>query len=103
MKRREWLKAMMAAGTAVALVDRAGAQNPTFVGPPGGTRGATLSVIFAGPFVTIGTPNGAKPLVPVAQFASCVRIQVNPGNAGKIAIGTSAMNVSVHASDCPLL
>ncbi len=99
MKRREWLKSVVAAGGAVALAGRAAAQSPPFNGPPAGTRGRVLSVILAGPFDTTGTPNGVKQLASVSQFASCVRVQVNPGNAGKVAIGTSGMNVPRDQGD----
>ncbi len=96
MKRREWLQGLVAVGGVAALVRKAAGQNPAFIGPPAGTRGTLISAIMAGPFDASGTLNGVRQLSAVPQFASFVRIQVNPGNAGKIAIGTSAMDTRAN-------
>lgn len=91
MKRRELFKQILAAGVAAAAVRTLHADEPSYNGPPGGSRGTQLVTILAGPFDTSAAPNGVRPLTDVPQFASHVRIQVNPGQQGKIAIGNSAM------------
>ncbi|PYT34368.1 MAG: hypothetical protein DMG58_05105 [Acidobacteria bacterium] len=76
---------------AAAAVRSLEAQAPSFNGPAGGPRGTQLVTILAGQFDTSGGLNGVRPLTDVPQFSSCVRIQVNPGQQGKIAIGNSSM------------
>jgi hypothetical protein len=91
MKRRELFKQILAAGVAAAAVRSLQAQAPSYNGPPGGSRGTQLVAILAGPFDTSAGLNGVRPLTDVPQFATYVRIQVNPGQQGKIAIGNSVM------------
>jgi hypothetical protein len=91
MKRRELFKQMLAAGVAAAAVRSLQGQAPIYNGPAGGSRGTQLVAILAGPFDTSSGLNGVRPLTDVPQFATYVRIQVNPGQQGKIAIGNSAM------------
>ena len=85
---------MLAAGVAAAVVRSVQGQAPSFNGPAGGSRGTQLVTILAGPFDASGSLNGVRPLTDVAQFATYLRIQVNPGQQGKIAIGNSAMAVA---------
>jgi hypothetical protein len=89
--RRELFKQMLAAGAAVAAIGTLRAQAPSYNGPAGGSRGTQLITILAGAFDTSSGLNGVRPLTDVPQFATCVRVQVNPGKQGKIAIGNSAM------------
>jgi len=91
MKRRELFKQMLAAGVAAVAVQTLRAEAQGYNSPPGGSRGTQLVTILAGPFDTSGGLNGVRPLTDVPQFATHVRIQVNPGQEGKIAIGNSAM------------
>ena len=104
MKRRELFKQMLAAGMAAAAVRSLQGQAPTYNGPAGGSRGTQLVTILAGPFDTSGALNGVRPLTDIPQFATHVRIQVNPGQQGKIAIGNSAMAVaSVNIADAAFI
>ncbi|HXI41588.1 MAG TPA: hypothetical protein VNH83_16520 [Bryobacteraceae bacterium] len=91
MKRRELFKQMLAAGVAAATAGSLQAQGPGYNGPAGGTRGTQLVTILAGAFDTSAGPNGVRSLTDIPQFATYVRIQVNPGQQGKIAIGSSTM------------
>ncbi len=91
MKRRELFKQLLAAGVAAAAARSLQAQGPGYNGPGGGTRGTQLVTILAGAFDASTGPNGVRPLTDVPQFATYVRVQVNPGQQGKIAIGSSAM------------
>ena len=91
MKRRELFQQMLVAGLAVVAAQVLKADDPTFNGPAGGSRGAELATILAGPFDTSGSLNGVRPLTGVPQYATYVRIQVNPGQEGKIAIGGAAL------------
>ena len=92
MNRRELFQKVLGAGAAAVAARALLAQSAgTFNGPAGGSRGTQLSVILAGPFDTSARPNGVRPLADALQFATYVRIQANPGQEGKIAIGNAAM------------
>jgi hypothetical protein len=89
MKRRELFQQTL--GVALFAARALRGQPPTFNGPAGGSRGTQLVTLLAGPFDTSSGPGGIRRLIDVPQFATYVRIQVNPGEEGKIAIGNSAM------------
>jgi hypothetical protein len=92
MNRRELFQKVLGAGAAAVAARALLAQSPsTYNGPAGGSRGTQLVAILAGPFDTSARPNGVRPLTDVPQFATYVRIQANPGQEGKIAIGNSAL------------
>jgi hypothetical protein len=91
MNRRELFQKVLGAGAAVVAAGVLRADGGTFNGPAGGTRGTQLVTILNGPFDTSSQPNGVRALTDTPQFATYVRIQANPGQQGKIAIGHSAM------------
>jgi len=100
MNRRELFQKALGAGAAVIAAGVLRGQSSSFNGPAGGSRGSTLVTILTGPFDTSSYPNGVRPLTDAPQFATYVRIQVNPGQQGKIAIGSSAMaNTTGKAAD----
>jgi len=91
MNRRELFQKVLGTGAAVIAASVLRADAGAFNGPAGGTRGTQLVTILTGPFDTSSQPNGVRALTATPQFATYVRIQANPGQQGKIAIGRSVM------------
>lgn len=88
MNRRELLQTVVLGAGAAAIAKGQLPSNGggTYNGPPGGSRGTTLVPILAGPFVTASRWNGLRKLTEWPQFAVYLRVQVHPGQHGKIAI-----------------
>jgi hypothetical protein len=89
MNRRELFGKLVGAGAALATAGvLAASSDGTYNGPPGGSRGTTLVTVMSGPFSTAGNPDGLLNLTQIPQFVTYVRIQVNPGQHGKIALAS---------------
>jgi hypothetical protein len=91
MNRRELFGKVLGAGAALVTTAAAlrASSDGTYNGPPGGSRGTNLVTVMSGPFSTAGNPLGLLNLTQMPQFVTYVRIQVNPGQLGKIAIASS--------------
>jgi hypothetical protein len=89
MNRRELFGKLVGAGAVLATAGvLAASSDGTYNGPPGGSRGTTLVTVMSGPFSTAGNPDGLLNLTQIPQFVTYVRIQVNPGQHGKIALAS---------------
>ncbi len=101
MNRRELFGTILGAGAAVVAASSLQAVEtvPSYNGPPGGSRGSTLVTVMSGPFSTAGNPAGVLNLTQIPQFVTYVRIQVNPGQHGKVALASSILFDYPNAAD----
>lgn len=92
MNRRQLLGKVLGAGAALVTAAALPASSDgTYNGPPGGSRGTTLVAVMSGPFSTAGNPGGLLNLTQIPQFCAYVRIQVHPGQHGKVALASSSV------------
>jgi len=91
MNRRELFGKLLGVGAAAATASSLGAlvTVPSYNGPPGGSRGSKLVAVMSGPFSTAGNPLGLSNLTQIPQFVAYLRIQVNPGQHGKVILASS--------------
>lgn len=93
MNRRELFGKLLGAGVVAASTASAVVQpsDGSYNGPPGGSRGSKLVAVMSGPFSTASDPLGLLNLTQIPQFVAYLRIQVHPGQNGKIVLASSAI------------
>jgi hypothetical protein len=90
MNQPELLNKLAGAGAAVITPSALqGSSDGSYNGPPGGSRGTTLVAVMDGPFSTASSPLGLLNLTQIPQFVAYLRIQVHPGDHGKVALASS--------------
>ena len=98
MKRRELFTNLIRGAAVYAPPPKA--TDGSYNGPPGGSRGANLVAVMSGPFSTAFNPLGLSNITQIPQFVAYLRIQVHPGQQGKIVLATSMVyNVWNHWAD----
>ena len=93
MNRRELFGTLLGAGPAAAFTAGVmqASSDGSYNGPPGGSRGSKLVAVMSGPFSTASDPLGLLNLTQIPQFVAYLRIQVHPGQNGKVVLASSSI------------
>ncbi|HLM98596.1 MAG TPA: hypothetical protein VK335_04905 [Bryobacteraceae bacterium] len=92
MNRRELFGKLLGVG-AIAITTCAieASSDGSYNGPPGGSRGSKLVAVISRPFSTASDPVGLLNLRQIPQFVAYLRIQVHPGQHGKVVLASSSI------------
>ena len=90
MNRRELFGRLLGAAAATAGALQASSDG-SYNGPPGGSRGTNLVAVMSGPFSAASNPNGFLNITQIPQFVAYLRIQVHPGQNGKVGLASGAI------------
>ena len=101
MNRRELFGKLLGAGAVAMTANSLEAviTVPSYNGPPGGSRGSKLVAVMSGPFSTASNPAGVLNLTQIPQFVAYLRIQVHPGQHGKVALASAILFDYPNAAD----